>query len=95
MNRKDILELTKRFKKEECTFTKVCGCYVNSEKESLFEFKETFLNLPDDELFKYLEIAKKTLSGNIGNNLLELNFHLNESGENEKQQLLMMLKKAD
>ncbi len=94
MNRKDILELTKRFKKEECTFTKVCGCYVNSEKESLFEFKETFLNLPDDELFKYLEIAKKTLSGNIGNNLLELNFHLNESGENEKQQLLMMLKKS-
>lgn len=94
MNKKDIMELKKRFKKEECTFTKVCGCYVNTEKKSLFEFRETFLNLPDDELFKYLEIAKKTLSGKIGNNLLELNFHLNESAENEKQQLFMMLKKS-
>jgi len=94
MNKKDILELKKRFKKEECTFTKVCGCYVNSENKPLFEFKETFLNLPDDELFKYLEIAKKTLSGKIGNNLLELNFPLSETFENEKQQLFMMLKKS-
>lgn len=94
MNRKDISELKKRFKKESCTFTKVCGCYVNSEKKPLFEFKENFLNLPNDEFFKYLEIAKKTLSGTIGNNLLELNFPLNESFENEKQQLFMMLKKS-
>lgn len=94
MQRKDLLELTKRFKKEQCTFTKVCGCYVNSEKQPVLEFKETFLNLPDDELFKYLEIAKKTLSGKIGNNLLELTFPLNEKLENEKQQLLMMLKKS-
>ncbi len=63
MNKSDILELKKRFKKGQCTFTKVCGCYVNNEKETLLEFKETFLNLPDDELFKYLEIAKKALSG--------------------------------
>lgn len=94
MIRKDILELKKRFKKEQCTFTKVCGCLVNSEKETLLEFRETFLNLPDDEMFKYLEIAKKALSGTIDNNLLELNFPLNENYENEKQQFLMMLKKS-
>jgi len=94
MNKSDILELKKRFKKGQCTFTKVCGCYVNNEKETLLEFKETFLNLPDDELFKYLEIAKKALSGKIGNNLLELNFPLNETNENEKQQLFMMLKRS-
>ncbi|MFT5876144.1 MAG: hypothetical protein ACI8WT_005148, partial [Clostridium sp.] len=28
MRRKDILELKRRFKKEQCTFTKMCGCYV-------------------------------------------------------------------
>jgi len=94
MNKKDIIELKKRFKKEECTFTKVSGCYVNSEKETLLKFQENFLNLPDDELFKYLEIAKKSLSGKIGNNLLELNFPLNETLENEKQKLLMMLTKS-
>jgi len=94
MIRKDILELKKRFKKEDCTFTKVSGCYVNSDKNKLVEFQETFLNLPDDELFKYLEIAKKALSGKIGNNLLELNFPVNDHMENEKQQLLMMLAKS-
>ncbi len=94
MNNKDILELKKRFKKQECTFTKVSGCYVNSEKETLLKFQETFLNLPDEELFKYLEIAKKSLSGKIGNNLLPLNFPLDENHANEKQQLLMMLAKS-
>ncbi|MBN2899253.1 MAG: DUF4317 domain-containing protein [Clostridia bacterium] len=94
MINRDILELKKRFKKGDCTFTKVSGCYVNSEKETLLKFQETFLNLPDDELFKYLEIAKKALSGKIGNNLLELNFSLNEDFQNERQQLLMMLTKS-
>ncbi len=99
MNKKDVMELKKRFKKEECTFTKVCGCYVNSEKTPLFEFRETFLNLPDDDMFKYLEIAKKSLSGKIGNNLLELNFPeientQSEAFSNEKQQLFMMLKRS-
>jgi len=94
MNRKDMLELKRRFKKNECTFTKMCGCYVNGEKKILLEFRETFLNLPDDEFFKYLEISKKILSGGIGNNLLELNFPIDENYENEKQGFLMKLKKS-
>ncbi|WP_291566694.1 MULTISPECIES: DUF4317 domain-containing protein [unclassified Clostridium] len=94
MNKKDILELKKRLKKDYCTFTKMCGCYVNSEKNIILNFRETFLNLEDDEYFKYLEIAKKVLSGTIGNNILELNFPLNENLENEKQLSLIKLKKS-
>ena len=37
MNKKDILELKKRFKKNNCTFTKMCGCYVNGEKNTPFK----------------------------------------------------------
>lgn len=94
MRKKDILELKRRLKKEDCTFTKMCGCYVNGEKNIILNFKETFLNLEEDEFFKYLEIAKKVLSGTIGNNLLELNFPLNEENTNEKQSFLMALKKS-
>ena len=72
MRKKDILELKKRFKKDYCTFSKMCGCYVNGEKHTILKFRETFLNLEEDEYFKYLEIAKKVLSGTIGNNILEL-----------------------
>ena len=94
MNRKDILELKRRFKKDQCTFTKLCGCYVNGEKKILLEFRESFLNLADEDFFKYLEISKKVLTGGIGNNLLELNFPLDENFENEKQGFLMQLKKS-
>ena len=94
MRKKDILELKKRFKKDHCTFTKKCGCYVNGEKNILLKFRETFLNLEEDDYFKYLEIAKKVLSGTIGNNILELNFELNEEHINEKQLSFMKLKNS-
>lgn len=94
MQRKDILELRKRLKKDDCTFTNMCGCYVNHEKHIVSKFSEFFLNLEEDELFKYLEIAKKVLSGTIGNNILKLNFPLDEDFTNERQTSLMQLKKS-
>lgn len=94
MRKKDILELKKRLKKDYCTFTKMCGCYVNAEKHTILKFRETFLNLDEDEYFKYLEIAKKVLSGTIGNNILELNFPTNEDLINERQISLMQLKNS-
>ena len=78
MNKKDILEIKRRFKKEACTFTRMCGCYVDADRNKITKIGETFLNLEDEEFYKYLEIAKKVLSGTIGNNLLELEFPLAE-----------------
>ena len=72
----------------------MCGCYVTVEKHIILKFRETFLNLDEDEYFKYLEIAKKVLSGTIGNNILELNFPTNEDLINEKQISIMQLKKS-
>lgn len=92
MNRKDILELKRRMKKEECTFTKIRGCYVDSKKNIILHINETFLNLVDEEFFKYLEIAKKTLSGTIGNNLLELEFPSEEEQPGGKQNFLLGLR---
>lgn len=94
MRKKDILELKKRFKKDYCTFTKMCGCYVNGEKNVILKFRETFLNLDEDEFHKYMEIAKKVLSGTIGNNILELNFPVNDEYINESQIALMKLKNS-
>lgn len=93
MKKRDILELKKRFVKEQCTFTRMCGCFVNAEKNIILEMKETFLNLDEDDFFKYLGIAKKVLSGAIGNNILELNFQPGEAAYN-KQLSLVRLKKS-
>lgn len=94
MNKKDVLELKRRFKKEECTFNRLCGCYVDGTKEIVLDIEESFLNLRDEEFFKYLEIAKKVLSGTIGNNLLELDFPYEEENEDSTQYQLMKLKKS-
>lgn len=94
MNKKEVMELKSRFKKSSCTFTKISGCYVNGSKEILVRFTETFLNLEDEEFFKYLEIAKKTLSGTLGNNLLELSFDGNQEETPKGQQFLMGLRES-
>lgn len=94
LRNKDILELKRRFKKESCTITKMCGCYVNSNKEKVVELNETFLNLDDEEFYKYLDIAKKALSGTIGNNLLDLSFDSAEEENGGKQQYLLGLRES-
>lgn len=94
MTKKDVLELKRRLKKNECTFTKLCGCYVNGEKDRILNLDETFLNLNEDEFYKYLEIAKKTLSGTVANNILELEFPLEEEKPGGKQQFLMGLRES-
>ena len=95
MQRKDILELRKRFTKGHTTFTNLSGCYINSEKKIISKFNEFFLNLEEDEMFKYLEIAKKVLSGNMGNNVLKLDFPLDDDFSNKRQNSLMRLKKSE
>ena len=75
----DVLELRRRLKKTECTFGNLCGCYVNSGKQVVVKFREPFSELGEDEFYKYLEIAKKTLSGTLGSNLLELEFDRSEA----------------
>ena len=94
LRNRDILELKRRFKKENCTITRMCGCYVDSNKNKIVELNETFLNLDEAEFHKYLDIAKKALSGTIGNNLLELKFEKSEEESGGKQQYLLGLRES-
>ncbi len=74
MNSKDILEIKRRFKKDSATFSKLVGCYVNSEKVKITTWGENFYDIEEDDMFKYLEIAGKVLSGHPGDQLMELSF---------------------
>ena len=66
MNKKEISEIKKQFSPNNCAITRICGCYVDGEKNKKTELKEAFLSLSEEEMFKYFEIFKKTLSGTIG-----------------------------
>ena len=92
MNKKEVAEIKRRLKKESCTIQHMCGCYVDAEKNKLVTFSQKFLNLEADEFYKYLEIAGKALSGTLGNNLLELEFPIDEEAVGGRQQILMALR---
>ena len=94
MNKKDIHELKRRLTKHGCTFTRMCGCYVDAEHNNVTNIAETFLNLEEEDFYKYLDIAKKVFSGTVGNNILELEFPMEEEAVGGKQQFLMGLRES-
>lgn len=95
MNKKEVLELKRRFKKESATFSQLCGCYVDGNHNKICKFSGAFLNLEEEEFYKYLEIANKVLSGTLHNNLLNLSFPMEEEAVGGRQQILMALRDAE
>ena len=72
MIKKEISEIKRQFTPSGCSISRICGCYVDGEKNKKTEFKEAFLSLPEEDMFKYFEILRKSLSGTIGKNLITL-----------------------
>ena len=92
MNKKEILEIRKQFTPANCAITRICGCYVDHEKTKKMESKDAFLSLPEEEAFKYFDIFKKTLSGTVGKNMLNLEFPLDAEMPGGTQEFLMKLR---
>ncbi len=91
----EILEIRKQMKHENCSITKVSGCYVDGEKTIKTKFTESFLCLPEEETFKYFEIFKKTLSGTIGKNLINMDFPLETEFNGGTQEFLLKLRDSE
>ena len=64
MIKTEVLEIKKQLSKSESVITKLCGCYVDADKNIKLISKEAFYRLEDEDSFKYEEIFRKTLSGN-------------------------------
>lgn len=92
MIKQEINEIKRLYTPNNCSITRICGCYVDGEKNKKTEFKEAFLSLPEEEIFKYFELLRKTLSGNIGKNLLNLEFPMDSEVSGGPQDLLLRLR---
>ena len=66
MNKKEVLEIRKQFSPENCAITRICGCYVDHEKEKKMEMKKAF----------YLYLKKR-----LSNILISSNIHFPERSE--------------
>nr|WP_318686546.1 DUF4317 domain-containing protein [uncultured Acetatifactor sp.] len=92
MTRQEIGEIKKLFTQNNCSITRICGCYVDGEKNKKTELRQAFLALPEEEMFKYFEILRKNLSGSLGRNLLTLDFPLASESQGGPQEFLLRLR---
>lgn len=95
MIKTEVLEIKKQIKYDNCSISRIRGCYVDAEKSIKAIINERFYNLPEEEQFKYLEILKKSLSGSLGNNLINLDFPEEAGNPGDAKNLLMEMVKSE
>lgn len=95
MTKKEISELKKLYNKDGGCITRICGCYVGGEKDKITTFKEAFYSLQEEDTYKYYEIFKRTLSGTLGRNLINLEFPLEQEYEGGTQESLLRLRNSE
>lgn len=94
MLKQEIAEIKKLFTPKKCSIDRICGCYVDGEKNKKALFRQAFLSLPEEEMFKYFEILRKALSGTVGKNLINLEFPLSSEEAGGTQEFLYRLKNS-
>lgn len=92
MTRKEINEIKSQYTLEDCGILRLCGCYVDGERNKITQFNENFLNLPEEEKHKYFDIFKKTLSGTPGKNLIDMKFNVDAYADEGARTFLMNLR---
>lgn len=92
MNKKEANEIKKLFTPANCAISRICGCYVDAEKNKRTEIKEAFLSLPEEEAFKYFTIFRSALSGTMGKNMVNMEFPLHTEEEGGTQNFLLKLR---
>ena len=95
MNKKEVSEIKKLFTPASCAITRICGCYVDAEKEKRTELKEAFLSLPEEEAFKYFTIFRGAMSGTLGKNLINMEFPLHTEAAGGTQEFLLRLRDSE
>lgn len=96
MNRSEIAELKKLYKPDRCNINRIAYAYIDHEKNILGKQIVPYLQLPEDDTFKFLDIYSKALSGKIGKNLIEMEFTTSEARKSgSPYSLLMELKDSE
>ena len=94
MNQKELGELRRRFRPEKCAVSRIYGCYVNTAREVVSYLDESLGRMPQDEAEKYLSLLKKSLSGTLGRNLIDIVFSTEQVMDSEEHRLLSALRES-
>ncbi len=94
MNEKEIGEIRRRMRRDRSNMTALYGCYVNTKKEIIAEFKQSIGLMPENESDKYFSLFRRTLSGGLGKNLLDITFRTSQVAGSPEHTLLMDLRES-
>lgn len=92
MNEKDIRILRRRFRRDRSNMTAIYGCYVNDSKQVVADFRQSLGIMPEEEAEQYFALLRKTLSGGLGRNLIDIRFRTAQVAGSPEHSLLMRLR---
>ncbi len=94
MNEKELQEVKRTLSPEKNAITSVKGCYINAEGRIITRFERSFGLIEEAETEKYIALFKRTLSGGLQKNLIDIAFSSAQVTEGEEYRLLSALKKS-
>ena len=94
MNQKEIGEIRRRIRRDRSNMAAIYGCFVNTQKEIVSEFKLSTGTMPENEAEKYFGTLKRVLSGSIGKNLIDITFKTSQVQDSAEHKLLMQLRET-
>ena len=83
MNEKEVGEIRRRIRPDKNSISCVLGCCVNEKGEIVSQFRQSLAIMQEDELEKLLTLLRKTLSGGIGKNLMDLSFSTQQVADSD------------
>ncbi len=94
MNEKEIGEIRRRMRRDRSNMTAIYGCFVNDQKEIVTEYRQSTGIMSENEAERYFGLLKRTLSGTLGKNLVDIRFRTSQVAGSPEHQLLMDLRKT-
>ena len=91
---KEIGEIRRHLRRDRSNITSIFGCYVNENKEIISTFRQSTGMMPENESDKFFALLRRTLSGSLGRNLIDITFKTSQVADSEEHKLLMELRKS-
>lgn len=92
MTEKEIGEIRRHTRRDRSNMTALYGCFVSEGGEIISQFRQSTGVMPENESEKFFSLMKRTLSGTLGKNLIDLSFRTSQVADSPEHKLLMQLR---
>ncbi len=95
MTEKEVAEIRRRFRADKTNINHVRGIFVNEKREIVSEFSQSLGMLSEEEANAILAVIKKTLSGTLEKNLIDVSFSNAQVLDSQEHKLLSKLRSSE